>query len=356
MAPGRYDGGVSTQTVPLRPVERTRNIRSWAIVILTNLISLICMAWVLNGANLTRIWGEVRRMHWAWVSLAVLSNVFAYLLQAWRWKLLLRPIERVPFFYSARAIYVGLFANEVLPLRAGELIRCFLLSKSTTVPISVTFASALIERIFDGIWLMGAFFFCLHVHRMPPVLVKGGYILGIMIVICASVIGYAMYAKKQSLGLLFGLAYPRWFNTLIEDLHLIGHSRYLYFSFLVSGAFLLSQLLPIYTLVRATGLAVPWTASFVLMVLLRLSSILPQAPGNLGSFHWVAARTLIIFGLPTAYAKRFSIILWAVITIPLVIIGFLALAITGLKMTHLHREAAAAAKQNKDDAAINSIQ
>jgi len=314
------------------------------------------MTWVLSGAGLTHIWGEVRHMHWAWVSLAVLSNVFSYLLQAWRWKLLLRPIEHVPFISSARAIYVGLFANEVLPLRAGELIRCFLLSRFTAVPLSVTFASALIERIFDGVWLMGCFFFCLRLHRMSPVLVKGGYILGIMIVICGMIIGYAMYAKKQSLDLFFGLAYPRWFSTLVEDLHLIGHSRYLYFSFMVSGAFMLSQLLPIYTLVRATGLAVPWTASFVLMVLLRLSSIVPQAPGNLGSFHWVTARTLIIFGLPAAHAKRFSIILWAVITIPLVIVGFLALAITGLKMSHLHRDAAAAAKQSNEEVAVDPIQ
>ena len=80
------------------------------------------MAWVLNGAGLTHIWGEIRRMQWAWVSLAVSTNVLVYLLQGWRWKLLLRPIEPVPFFHTVRAIYVGLFANEVLPLRAGELI------------------------------------------------------------------------------------------------------------------------------------------------------------------------------------------------------------------------------------------
>jgi uncharacterized protein (TIRG00374 family) len=314
------------------------------------------MAWVLNGAGLTHIWGEIRRMNWAWVTLAVSTNVLVYLLQGWRWKLLLQPIEPVPFLHTVRAIYVGLFANEVLPLRAGELIRCFLLSRTTTVPISVTFASALIERIFDGIWLMGCFFFCLHVHRLPPVLVKGGYILGLMIVICAIVIGYAMYAKKQSLDLLFGLSVPRWFNTLIEDLHLVGHSRYLYFSFFVSGAFMLAQILPIYALVKATGLAVPWTASFVMMVLLRLTSVIPQAPGNLGSFQWVTARTLIIFGLAPGHAKRFSLILWGVVTIPLIIIGFLALAVTGVKMSHLHRDAAAAAKQNKEEAAINSIE
>lgn len=337
---------MNTQIAPL-PVERTRKFRSWAILIVTNLISLVCMAWVLNGANLTRIWSEVQHMHWRWVALAALSNIFVFLLQGWRWRLLLTPIERVRFAHTVEAIYVGLFANEVLPLRAGELIRCFLLSKTSQIPLSVSFASALIERIFDGIWLMVCFFFALHMGRLPTVLLKGGYILGIMILMCAGLLGYAMYAKKQSIDLFLGMSWPRWLNTLIEDLHLIGHSRYLYFSFLVSGVFMAAQILPIYALVQANDLDVPWSASFVMMVLLRLSSIVPQAPGNLGPFQWVAARTLVMFGLAAAHAKRFSLILWAVVTIPLILVGFIALAIEGINMSHLHREATAAAKDRK---------
>ena len=305
------------------------------------------MAWVLNGAGLTHIWGEVGHMRWRWVLLAVVADIFVYLLHGWRWQLLLAPIQAIPFRYSVEAIYVGLFANEVLPLRAGELIRCFLLSKSSDIPMSVTFASALIERIFDGIWLMACFFYCLHLGRLPGVLVKGGYILGIIIVVLSAILGYAMYARKQSLDLFFGMSWPRWFNTLIEDLHLIGHSRYLYFSFLVSGLYMLSQALPIYFLVHANRLPVPWTASFTMMVLLRLSSIVPQAPGNLGSFQWVTARTLIMFGMAVGHAKRFSLILWAVVTIPLIIIGFVALTVAGVDMTHLRREATAAASNRK---------
>ena len=286
-------------------------------------------------------------MHWSWVCAAILSDICVYLLHAWRWKLLLTPIGRIPFIQAVEAIYVGLFANEVLPLRAGELIRCFLLSKSTDVPISVTFASALIERIFDGIWLLACFYFCLHLGKLPGVLLHGGYILGILISICTLILGYAMYARRQSLTLVFGLSWPRWFNTLIEDLHLIGHSRSLYFSFLISGVYMLAQALPIYMLVQATRLPVAWTASFTMMVLLRLSSIIPQAPGNLGSFQWVTARTLIMFGLASAHAKRFSLILWAVVTIPLIVIGFIALALEGVNMTHLHKQASAAAAKSR---------
>lgn len=325
-------------------------MRAWAIVAATNLIALMCMAWVLNGAGLHQIWGEARHMRWKWVGSAVVFDVSVYLLHGWRWQALLRPIVRVPYIQTLEAIYVGLFTNEVFPLRAGELIRCFLLSKSTEIPLSVTFASALIERIFDGVWLMACFFFCLHMGKLPGVLLKGGYILGILILILGIILGYAMYARKQSLDLVFGISLPGWFNTLIEDLHLIGHSRYLYYSFLLSGLYLLAQILPIYALVQASRLNVPWTASFTMMVLLRLSSIVPQAPGNLGSFQWVTARTLMMFGLAAAHAKRFSLILWAVVTIPLIVIGFIAVAMEGINMTHLHREAASAAKEGRNPA------
>jgi hypothetical protein len=247
-----------------------------------------------------------------------------------------------------QAIYVGLFTNEVFPLRAGEIIRCFLLSKSSDIPLSVTFASALIERLFDGIWLMVCFFAALRIGHLPRVLLNGGYVLGVLIVVVGLILAYAMYAKQQSLNLVFGISWPRWFNTLIEDLHLIGHSKYLYYAFIMSGVYMMAQVLPIFMLIKANRLGVPWTASFTMMVLLRLSSVVPQAPGNLGSFQWVTARTLMIFGLATAHAKRFSLILWAVVTIPLILIGFIALALEGVSMTHLHRQATAAAQERSE--------
>jgi len=305
------------------------------------------MVWVLKNANLHRIWGEVRHMKWSWVCLAVVCDIAVYLLHGWRWKLLLRPLARAPFLQTLEAIYVGLFTNEVFPLRAGELIRCFLLSKSTELPLSVTFASAVIERIFDGVWLFALFLFCLRFRRMPGVLITGGYVLAVVIVVLAIVLGYAMYARKQSLDLVFGLSWPHWFDTLIEDLHLIGHSRYLYYAFVVSGVYLMAQMLPIYGLVRAYNLNVPWTASFAAMVLLRLSSVIPQAPGNVGSFHWVAARAFIMFGVDGQLARRFTIILWAGVTIPLIVIGFLAVTMEGINMSHLQREATSAAKEKR---------
>src|SRR4051794_27235786 len=182
-------------------------------------------------------------MQWRWVLFAVVSDVIVYLFHALRWQLLLTPIKKVAFSHCAEAIYVGLFANETIPLRAGELIRGVLLSKSSEIPLSVAFASALIERILDGVWLMLCFFLCLQMETLPGVLVKGGYILGVLILLLGLVLAHAMYARKQSLHRFLGMSWPRWLNTLVEDLQLIGHSRYLYFSFIVSGVYMLAQMI-----------------------------------------------------------------------------------------------------------------
>lgn len=333
--------------IPIRQPQPSKRFRSWAIIILANLVSLICMLWVLKDSGLSKIWSEVHHMKWAWVGAALVFDAAVYLFHGLRWKLVLQPVTKVPFIQSLIAIYVGLFTNEVFPLRAGELVRCFLLSKSTELPVSVTFASALIERIFDGIWLMACFCITLRMGHLPGVLMKGGYFLGILVAVLSAILGFAMYARKQSLDKVFGIAWPKWFDTLIDDLHLIGHSRYLYYAFLVSGIYLLGQILPIYCLVRASDLPVSWMASFTMMVLLRLSSVVPQAPGNLGAFQWVAARTLMMFGLGTAHAKRFSLILWAVVTLPLLVVGFVAVTMEGLNLSHLHKEATGAARDRR---------
>src|SRR4051812_24493232 len=139
----RYDGGLSAPSPTKASSERFKQIRNWTLIILTNLISLLCMYYVLSGAHINLIWGEVRSMTWHWVALAVVSDVFVYTLQSWRWLLILKPVETISIWTSIRAIYVGLFANEVLPLRTGELIRCFLITRWSSVPLSVSFASAL---------------------------------------------------------------------------------------------------------------------------------------------------------------------------------------------------------------------
>jgi glycosyltransferase 2 family protein len=328
----------------------------------TLVVSVACLAWALHGVSWTELWEEIRELDWRWVSVGVIADILVYVVQGSRWSLMLLPVAPVSQWASVGAIYVGLFANEVLPLRAGELIRCFLMARWSKIPISVTLASALIERIFDGVFLIAGLFFSLRYMRHFPlskgqlrsidIITTGSVTLAVLLLVCAALLAVAMFWREQALDALLDARLFSWAHVFIEDLHRIGHSRFLYFSAAVSIPYLLIQIVPIYAVMQAYGFdGVTWAQAGALMVLLRLGSVVPQAPGNVGLFQVLSTLGLTLFGVPRAMARRFTLILWAVVTLPLMIVGFIALVASGTKMGDVQREAQAEMRARQDELA-----
>ncbi|MGP0075263.1 MAG: lysylphosphatidylglycerol synthase transmembrane domain-containing protein [Bryobacteraceae bacterium] len=335
---------------------------SRVIMIVTLVVSVGCLLWWVNGVSWTELWEDIRELDWRWVTVAAIADVLVYVVQGWRWSLVLLPVGPSSFWSPVGAIFVGLFANEVLPLHAGELIRCFLLARWSKIPISVTLASALIERIFDGVLLIAGLFLSLRYLRHFPlsqrhtraigIMTDGSISLAILIVLGAALLAVAMFWREQTLDTLLDARLFSWAHVFIEDLHRIGHSRYLYFSAGASIPYLLVQIIPIYAIMQAYGFDnVSWAQAGALMVLLRLGSVLPQAPGNIGLFQVVCTLVLTLFGVQGAIARRFAFILWAVLTVPLLIVGFIALIASGSKMGDIHREAQAEVRARQDELA-----
>jgi glycosyltransferase 2 family protein len=282
-------------------------------------------------------------MHWPWVWAAVLFDILVYFLQGWRWSLLLRPVANIPYARSIRAIYVGLFANEVLPLRTGEIIRCYLQGRWSNLPFTVTLSSALIERVFDGFWLCVCLLVTTYFVELPELYLGLGRVLAAIVVLGGTLLAAAMFAKQSTHE---ALKHHKWLGkltVLLDDLYIIGHSPYLYLSAAASLPYLLLQVLPMYALAQGYGIDISLGQGFALMVILRLVSVVPQAPGNLGTFQAAAVFGLVLFGVDSSLAKRFSFVMWAVITLPLLIAGFIALAITGLRLRDIRKEAQSAA-------------
>ena len=112
---------------------------------------------MLHGYPINELVPTLRALDYRWVGLAVAADLAVYVVHGWRWNTLLAPVARLSFWRTVQAIYIGLFANEVLPLRTGEVIRCYLLAHWNDLRLSLTFASAAVERIIDGIWMLAAF-------------------------------------------------------------------------------------------------------------------------------------------------------------------------------------------------------
>src|SRR5947207_4405298 len=135
-------------------IAQRRKMPSWLPQVLGYSLSAICLIWVLRGYDFRQMASDFRTLDWRWMAIAVVADLSVYVCHGWRWNTLLAPVSRLSFWRTVQSIYIGLFANEVLPLRPGEVIRCYLLAHWNALRISVGFASAALERIIDGDWML----------------------------------------------------------------------------------------------------------------------------------------------------------------------------------------------------------
>jgi uncharacterized protein (TIRG00374 family) len=323
---------------------RSLKIPPWLVPALGYLVSAASLVWVFRGVDLSAILSDFAALDWRWVTLAVAADISVYLWQAWRWNLLLSPVARPSLWRSVLAIYVGLFANEVLPLRPGEfVIRPYLQARWSKLPFSVALSSILIERVFDGLWLGAAFWVTTMFMPLPTFLVDGGRILGVVVVWLAAMLALIMFRKHHAQAAVKQTRWSGQLRVLVDDLHLMGRSRSFYLALLISLPYLLFQIVPIYALMQGYGLDLSIWPATVMLIILRLGTIIPQAPGNVGAFQVLTVLVLGLFGIDKTTAAGFSVMTWAVVTLPLLAAGFLALAITGTRLGALRRQAYAPA-------------
>lgn len=314
--------------------------RGILLLVITNIASLGILVWVLHDVKLMEMWDEIQQMHWGWVALAAVSDILVYVAQGWRWSILLKPISDIPVMRSVRAIYVGLYANEVLPFRSGEIIRCYLQSRWGQLPFSVVLSSIAIERIFDGIWLVLYLSLVVQFVDLPRSIRDGGFALILLVALLAGILGFIIAFQKRAKALAAHWNWGDKARIFIEDLQAMGGSTSFYQSFLASLPHLLTMTVPIYCTLRAYGFVgfTLWDAA-VINVIVRLGTVLPGAPGNLGVYQGLIVLALVFFGIEDNVAKRFSVIIWVIVTLPLLIAGGIALSVTGFKLRELQRTA-----------------
>ena len=88
------------------------------------------------------------------IAFAVILVLLTSLLRGWRWQTLLSPIARTSFWLPHDICAIGFLANNVLPARAGEVVRAGLMGRMAGISRSQVFATVLLERLCDLVGLI----------------------------------------------------------------------------------------------------------------------------------------------------------------------------------------------------------
>ena len=307
---------------------------------LVYVFAIACLLWVFHDIYPRQLFAAMSIANWGFVILAISVDILTYILQGIRWKLLLAPVGRLSILRSTQAIYAGLFTNELVPLRFGELVRAFLVSRWLSSRFPPVVPSMVIERCLDAFWLAAGIAVAATLMPLPRNLIKAGEVLG-GIVLLAALLFAGMVSRTgkefecsdhvSSSRVLRGLS--GFASQLAGGLRDIGFSYRLYLAVLLSGGMLVCQALALWFMMQACRIGLPLAAATIILLVIRLGTALPNAPANVGSFQFFCVLAFSLFGVEKTLAAGFSIIYFLTLTIPLWILGLLALSRSGIALS-----------------------
>ncbi len=304
------------------------------------LISAVCLWWVYHNFAWNEELPRLRAVHWWWIVLAAGCDFLVYLVQAWRWNALLKPVARVPFWRTVQAIYIGLFANEVLPLKSGEIVRCYLLAHWNRLPFPKVFSAAMIERLIDGIILVAGFYWILRLGQLPHQVEVGVAVLVVLVIVLGTLVLFAVLNKRFARHVTTGHRWSESLFMIVEGLHLMARSPSSIQAVFGSLLYLGLQVIPVYALLAGYQLDLSWTDAVVVLLITRLGTIVPGAPSNIGVFQLVAFLALnTVLKVDAETAKSVAFLMFVVITVPLLVGGSVALALTGSDLREVYEQA-----------------
>jgi len=318
-----------------------RGLPSWAPQAVGYLISAACLAWVLHGYPIKReLLPAISNLDWKWVALAIALDLSVYLIQGWRWCTLLQPVIRLGYWQTVQAIFIGLFANDLLPLRTGELIRCYLLAHWNNLRISLSFASAAVERLIDGVFLVACFLITASMVRgIPEDLTIVVQVLGGLLILLVLVLLWIITRKQEAQPAFTESKWAAVFRHVVEGLRLMGNPATLGRTTAISLLYMVLQFGSLWALMKAYELDLSFWAAAGVVTIVRLWTVVPSAPANLGLLNAACYEALVRMDVEPTDAQTFSIIMFAAWTLPLVLCGAIATALTGSNIGELHKRA-----------------
>jgi uncharacterized membrane protein YbhN (UPF0104 family) len=275
-------------------------------------ISAACLVWVFHDVSFRSLRRNIHIESWAWVGVAVCAQSASYIFQGLRWRRLLRPLGELSLVRTTEAIYAGLFVNELMPAKPGELLRAYLVGQWLQVRLPIVLGSIVAERIFDGVWLSIALTLVAVVVPLPAQVVHAAVIFVLLLATLAVVVSVLAVGRVQ-VPLL-----SAWRHALASRNGVIAFGN--------SGLLLLSQMLAFWCALRGFGLPLSVIVAIAAIVLIQLGTAIPNAPGNVGTYQLACVAALTLFGVNKTTATAFSVVVFVLLTVPVWCFGALALA------------------------------
>ena len=331
-------------------------MRSHLRTILVGLLTVGLLWLFLRNANLPQVGREIGAARIDLLVAGIAVTALTYLLRTIRWQYLLRPIGARSFSIAFKATVIGFAATSVLPARAGEFLRPYLLARQERVSATAAFATVIFERILDLVTvviLLGTFvwFFDPGMGRVDGATfaaLKAGGAVAAAVAVLALGITFVLAGHPERLGRwalrIEGIVPARAAAVIARLVHrfatglaIMRQPGPLLMAFAWSIPLWLSIAYGITLVSWAFHIPIPFSGSFLLIALLVVGASAPT-PGAVGGFHAAYQIGVTAFyGIAIDRAVGAAIVLHAVSFVPVTLAGLVFMARDGLSFGRMRQ-------------------
>ena len=270
-----------------------------------------------------------------------------------RWSVLMRPVAPLSPLRLLPYAIIGYMANNLLPARAGEVVRAYVLGDREDVSKLGTFGTIAVERLFDG---------CILVLML---LIAGSYVgfndnklriiaLASTVFFLAALVAFYILTlsearAKRVVHRLVAFLPARFEHraegiaeALVLSLRSVHDARSLVLVLIFSTAAWTIEAGAYAVVGLGFHLGVGFPNYVLLLAAANLAIIIPTFFGGTGPFEWAAKLTLVGAGVSNSVAGAYAIIAHALVLVPTTILGLILLWSFGVsfrRMTGMKAEA-----------------
>ncbi|NUN14585.1 MAG: flippase-like domain-containing protein, partial [Myxococcales bacterium] len=237
-----------------------------------------------------------------------------HFLRVVRWGPLLRPLGHVPFAALNRIGAVGNMAVFLLPLRLGEFVRPYMLSKEfPNIRISEGLATIVIERVVDGLMVSLVLFAVLfQIPDTAPSATEiriGAYLallcfLGGMVLLVFlywqrdNAVG-AIDATLRKISTKLADKFSKLLKSFLRGLAVLPQWKSFGLFVVYTAAYWGINAIGLWVFAHGFGLAIPLVAAYAMMSCVVVGMMIPNSPGNVGTFWYFLLLPLAVYGIPS---------------------------------------------------------
>lgn len=312
------------------------------VYVLPTCVSVLFLLLAIRNLDLADLLQQFGNVKIGLLAVALIISVLNSILRAYRWQTLLSPDHDGRLADVYWAMMIGYLGNSYLPARMGEFLRAYALGRKTAISPVKIFSTAIVERAFDTLFLVGTGWIALRFLNLSGnlfykasqnvLIVLAFVIVGLVVLTRYGNRTHAILRQIPLNAKLKDFAIRHWdsFNQGLISLNrprtavVFSLSTLLIWSVDVVVTILISASIDL-------QLSVP--IAFFLISMLGLSSAIPSTPGGVGVLQFVAVSVLTPLGFNTNQSLALILIFQMVNYLHITTLGLIGVWRTGIRVS-----------------------